>query len=338
MDEMDDSILHKYNLVSEHLTRLAGILQYVLCLFGTLMNILTLAQRHYSRQSCSLYLLSASVGDLIYLNLGPLSNILQYGFHYNWSVNSVVYCKSQNYLVYVSGIISATSTIFATINRFLLSSKNTGRWKYSHRRVAVRSISFTVIFWLLISIPIGICFSRFAHGSDNEQMICSNHCRDTFCLSIHVIYTCFINGVIPPLLMLFFSLLTCHNMRRIDQRSTSSLAHQTSRQLTSMIILQSVKSSFASFPFSIFNFYLFITMKRDKSALRQAKENLANQVFYLLFWSNYTSFYIYLYSSDIFRNQWIKAIKKLICCLDERRRHHLIQFQMIRTPMSALIR
>jgi hypothetical protein len=331
-----DTLL-KYNFISEQLTKFFGISQYALCVFGTLMNILTFAQQNYTRRPCSLYLLGASIFDLIYLNLSSLSNILQYGFRYHWTT-SLLYCKSQNYLVFVSAMISATLTTLAAINRFLLSSRNINRWKYSTRPFVLRSIPFVVIFWLLVSIPVNICATRFGHVSNNEEMICSNHCRDAFCLSIHVIYTCLINGLIPPLLILIFGLLTRRNVRDSHQRATSNRAHHTNRQLTSMIIFQSLKSSVSSFPLAIFNFYLILTMNLNKSAVHHAKENLINQVFYLLFWGNYTSFFIYLYSSDIFRNQWIKTIKKLGCCFHERRYYYSqTQSRKSRTTKASLI-
>ena len=45
-----------------------------------------------------------------------------------------------------------------------------------------------------------------------------------------------------------------------------------------MLILQSIKSSFASLPYSLFNCYLLITLNIQKSLLYQAKENLINQI------------------------------------------------------------
>jgi hypothetical protein len=96
------------------------------------------------------------------------------------------------------------------------------------------------------------------------------------------------------------------------------------QQITLMFILQSIKSTFASFPLTIFNSYLLITIRiyRTKSLIYEAKENLIMQIVYLLFWSNYTSFFVYVYSSDIFRKQWIKAMKKVIHCFHTNRQRH----------------
>jgi len=78
--------LEKYTFIAEQLTKYVGGSLYIICLFGTVMNILTFFRPKYTRRACSLYLLIASICDLIHLNLGPLSNILQYGFHYDWNI------------------------------------------------------------------------------------------------------------------------------------------------------------------------------------------------------------------------------------------------------------
>ena len=279
------------------------------------MNILTFIQRTYHKRACSLYLLSASVCDFVHLNLGPLSNILQYGFHYDWTISSVVYCKTKSYFVFVFTVMSATLTTIASVDRYLLSSKKTRRWRFSTRAIAVRCILFVVFFWSIVSTPIAFCYTRFSHASDNEELTCSNPCRSHFCFWIQIIHTCIFNGYLPPLLMIYFGALTCANTRHLRRRCTSRSARlrQVNHQMTTMLILQSVKSSFASLPFAIFNCYLLITVNTSKSLLYQAKENLVHQIVYLLFWSNYTSFFVYVYSSDIFRKQCLYAIKRIIC-------------------------
>ncbi len=91
-------------------------------------------------------------------------------------------------------------------------------------------------------------------------------------------------------------------------------------QLASMLILLSIKSTFASIPYSIFNCYWIITISKHKTLAYQAKENLISQMVYLLFWSNYTRFFVYIFSSDIFRHQWIKTMKKLVYCFCRKKR------------------
>ncbi|CAF0833188.1 unnamed protein product [Adineta steineri] len=280
------------------------------------MNVLTFAQRTYNRRACSLYLSIASICDFIHLNSGPLTNILQYGFHYDWTINSNTYCKLKSYISFVFTVISATLTAIASIDRYILSSRNTNRWKFSTRSIAVRCILFTIFFWIFFSIPIAFCYTRYNHSSHNEQLICSNVSQHMPCHIIQIIYTCIFNGFLPPVIMIYFGLLTCTNARNLRRRSLTDSARlrQINYQLTLMLILQTVKSSFASLPFAIFNCYLLATIKLDKSLILQAKENLVNQIVYLLFWSNYTSFFVYIYSSDIFRHQCMKAMKRLVCC------------------------
>jgi len=329
-----------YNYISQQFTKYVGVFLYILCLFGTIMNILTFMQRTYNSRGCSLYLLFASICDFIHLNFGSLSNILQYGFHYDWTINSMNYCKIKSYVTYVFTIISASLTIVASIDRYVLSSRKTRRWKINRQSFAIRCILFIIIFWFIISIPIAFCFTRINHSSHNEQLICSNQSRYIPCLLIQIFYICIFNGFIPPIVMMYFGFLTCINARHLRQRclSNSFRIERINHQLTSMLILQTIKSSFASLPFSIFNCYLLITLNIQKSPLYQAKENLIHQIVYLLFWSNYTSFFIYFYSSEIFRYQFLTPIKKLICCIyNDKQRHFNQQTELKHLTTTANI-
>ena len=310
-----------YAHLSQQFTKYAGVCLYSICLFGTFLNILTFTRHTYHKRACSLYLLVASICDFIHLNLGPLSNILQYGFQYDWTITSLIYCKAKSYFVFVFTVMSATLTAIASIDRYFLSSKKTQRWRFNTRVIAVRCIVFAVCFWSVASVPIAFCYTRFSHSSDNEELTCTNPCRSKFCFWIQIVCTCIFNGYLPPLVMIYFGVLTCSNTRHLNRRvlGRSPRIRQINCQMTSMLVLQSLKSSFTSLPFTVFNCYFLITLNSPKSLLYQAKENLAHQIVYLLFWSNYTSFFVYVYSSDIFRKQCLRAIKRIICCYRSQR-------------------
>jgi hypothetical protein len=311
----------QYNFISQQITKYAGILLYLLCLLGTVMNILTFMRQTYNSRPCSLYLLVASIFDLIHLNLGPLSNILQYGFHFDWTITSITFCKIKSYLTFVFAIMSATLTAMACIDRYILSSRKITRWKYCTRHIAVQTIQWTGLLWFILSIPIPFCYTRFGHSSHNEQLICSNPSHGFICFLIQILYICIFNGFLHPLITMIFGLLTCTNINHLRRRSLfkSMPIEKINDQLTSMLVLQLIKSSFSSLPFAVFNCYLLFTRNMKKSSLYQAKENLVNQIFYLFFWSNYTSFFVYIYASDIFRSQWIKSMNKIVYCF--RRQH-----------------
>ena len=311
----------KYNFISEQYTKYVGSFLYIMCLCGSLMNILTFLQRTYNRRACSLYLLVSSTCDFIHLNIGLLTTIVQYSFHYNLTINSITYYRIKNYLVYVFMIISATLTTLAGIDRYMLSSEKSARWNYSRRSVGIRNIKLTIFFWIVMSIPVIFCSEHSYHSFEINQITCSNLCQSVLCILVRIIYICLLNGFVPPLIMMIFGLLTCNNARRLYQRSQSksTRVRQINQHLTSMLILQSIQSTIISTPYSIFHFYRIVTVNKSKTLRHQAIDNLINQIVELLFWSNYTSFYIYIYSSDIFRNRWIKTMKKIIFCTCKKR-------------------
>lgn len=324
-NDTEYTVTLQYNFISEQITKCAGIFLYILCLFGTIMNVLTFMRQKYQSRPCSLYLLFASLFDMVHLNLGPLSNMLQYGFHLDWASAALIFCKIRSYFSFVFAVSSATFTTMACVDRYILSSRNITLWKYCTRPVALRVIQLIIVFWILFSIPVAFCFTRLNHPSHNEQLICSNPGRNLSCMLIQAIYICVFNGFLHPIVTMILGLFTCTNIHHLRRRSLfkSMRIQHINYQLTSMIVLQLIKSSFSSLPFSAFNCYLLATRNMHKSSSYQAKENLINQIFYLLFWSNYTSFFVYIYSSDIFRRQWLKTMQSIAhrLCGKRQRRH-----------------
>jgi len=337
-NETDYMITLQYNFISQEITKYAGIILYFLCLFGTVINILTFMNQTYNSRSCSLYLLIASYFDLIHLFMSPLSNMLLYGFQCNWTVSySVIFCKIQSYVDFVSSVTPGTLTTITSIDRYILSRREYSQWKYCTRSSATNITKLIILFWLIASIPISLCYDRLKHASHNEQLICSNSFHIPICLVTHVLYVCIFNGFFHPIVTLIFGILTSVNIHKLRQRSNqrNGGTRQVNEQLTAMIALQSIKSSFASFPISLFNCYLLTVRHKQKSFLYEAKENLVHQIFYLLFWSNYTSFAIYMYSSDIFRKQWFKVMRSLFyypCRGKEKRLSYCPEANPLRVP------
>ena len=186
-NETEYLLAEKYKIITQQFTKYAGIFLFIICLYGTITNIIIFGHRIYRQRSGSRYLLVASICDFIHLNVGPLSNLLQYGYDYDWTINSVIYCQSKSYFVFVITAISATLTNLANINQYILSSKKPKQWKFNSRKTTLRCIYLTIISWFIISIPIPFCYTRHSHSSENEQLICSNPLKNTilfFCSNL----------------------------------------------------------------------------------------------------------------------------------------------------------
>lgn len=315
MNDTDSKVyFENYHL----LTRYVGCSMYGICVFATIMNICTFLQHKYIRHTCSLYLLIASFCDFLHLNIAFLNNILYYGFHYNQFHDILTHgYKIANYFVYVLMMISATLTILSCASQWALSSRNASRWNFALRSIAIRNIILTIIFWFTTSIPINLCANIHYHVFNNQRFICSNVCQTLICRWIYGIYACLFNGILPPMIMMIVGLLTWKNIRNIQRRSKFRViyARRINEQLTRMLVLQSFKSLVTSVPYTIYNLFLIITINRGKSIEYQITEDFIGELIRLFFLSNYTSFIIYICSSHIFRQQWIRTIKKIFCCL-----------------------
>ncbi|CAF1066198.1 unnamed protein product [Didymodactylos carnosus] len=230
-----------------------------------------------------MYLLAASVSDFIHMNCGPLSNLIEVGF--NYSIETLLFCKLKTYVNYVIIAIAATFVTLASMDRYILSTKDVDVWIYSTRKMAKRIITITIIFWSILSIPVLNCSTKY-----NSTIIQGLTCSWKYhfaCIVTEIFYKCIINGLLPLLLMVTFGLLTCRNVRNIRQRSItkSNGLQQLNEQLTTMFLLQTFKSGFSTLPYVIWNCYLIATANLQKSLIRHARERLANQIVCLLFWS-----------------------------------------------------
>lgn len=318
MNDTDDKFyFEKYHFLTQKFIRYVGFSVYGLCVFTTIMNICTFLRKKYIRRTCSLYLLIASFCDFLHIHTGLLLYILQYGFQYNRFNISTGQHKIMTYLVYVPMIISATLTILTYVNQFLLSSRIVSRWNFGSFPVAIRNIILTIIFWFIASIPVSLCVNIHYHVFNSERFTCSNTCQTLLCRWIYGLYTCLFNGILIPMIMIIVGLLTYKNIRHLQRRLNfrSTFTQRINEQLIRMLILQSFKSLVTSVPYTIYNIYLIITINRKKSVEHQGMEIFIGEIVHLVFWSNYTSFIIYICSSNIFRQQWIRTMKEVFCCI-----------------------
>jgi hypothetical protein len=108
--------------------------------------------------------------------------------------------------------------------------------------------------------------------------------------------------VIPLSTFILFGLLTRNNLRSVRQ-----LHRSITRQMTRMVLFQSMTMALSLFIATIQIIYQAVTLNIQKDALRLAQDNMFNTVANLLTYVNYIGgFYIYLFSSKSLKKQFKK--------------------------------
>ncbi|CAF0891223.1 unnamed protein product [Rotaria sp. Silwood1] len=286
---------------------------FIFGLIGCLWNILIFRHHSLRLSSCCVYMSIGSLASLIQIIFGLLMRILTDGFHIDWTVTNIVWCKLRSYIAQCASLTTLSCFVWATIDRFFSTCRQI-KWRYFNSVSIARKVCLsTIIIWMLTSIPTLIYMKPI-----QERQFCGS---SSFIYS--KVLTYFINlfcyGIFPWLFMSIFGILTLKNIRhthiqRINPLRSAMLTRMAriNNQLTSMLFLQIIISIISSIPYCIQNIYENITQTIIKSECRRAQENLFLQIVRLAFYFNYISmFYVNYLSSPIFRRLPKKVLMNL---------------------------
>jgi hypothetical protein len=141
------------------------------------------------------------------------------------------------------------------------------------------------------------------------------------------VYNIILTGLIIPILMFTFGILTIQNIRRLQNRvspciqtinvsmnqlnNRRNLVNKKNNdyQLLFMVLVQQCVYVITTLPFATYSLYSVVTINWTKSNIQIAIENLCSSIVYTLVLTNFcVTCYIYLLTSDTFR----KDLKRLL--------------------------
>ncbi|CAF1173063.1 unnamed protein product [Adineta ricciae] len=303
---------------------------------GAVLSFVTLYQPALRKNSCALYYLASSATQIIDFNFGLMTRMLQYGYNVN-TVNYVPwFCKIRYYLLYVFVAIPRYFIILASIDRYFASSHDALRRQWSSKKIAHRVIFINIIFWLLIYVHV-LIFYEIQHGECLPRKGAYN--------IFFSIYIAFDSGILPPLFIIIFSLLTLRNIRHIKNRTNPMNGANGGQHIPTTIMakkdLQLFKIAFnEAIIFVILStlnpcyfLYQAFTMNTQKSPLRLLVELSVFHTSYVFLQLELAlTFFIYIWSASIFRQEFLRLFKHKICRrrIEDPRivtneRHHVLQ-------------
>lgn len=302
-------------VVAPKLMIYCGTFMFLLGLVGNILNVLVFSvwsdfqgklskfSRQHRSSQCPLYLFVASLNNLIVVVYSLLTRIMFDGYAFSISQReSLFFCKLRYFVLHTCDLISLSCICLATLDRFLITSRNARLRKLTKTRSqSVSLISAVVFVHLLHGVPLIIYFD----ASDEQRCSISSQFYSFY---YFYVFQILLHSLIPVLFLSIFNFLTLQQIQLIGQINRIS-SRQRDKQLSRMLVLISSAIIVSSIPYCIEQFYSIIS--NDSSNNSSSFVFLYHVVSSLLFYVNpVTSFYIFFISSPNFRLQ----IRKIFRC------------------------
>jgi len=293
--------------IAHELMIILGIILLVIGCIGNVLNLFVFGS--WIRSSSSrrngingssngpLYLFTASACNLVVISYPLIVRIIFDGYGNLVTYNNALFvCKLRFFSLQTVHLISLSCTCLATLDRYLLSSRNVRLREMSFTsRQTKQFIAIISIILSIHSIPIAIYYD-----------VVNNQCA--FVSQIYSLYYLFmviilLYGIIPAVFLLVFGSLSLAQIK-----AATGLMNRRDRQLSHMHLIQSVSVVISSLPYCIYNIYassLFAnTLNVTKTPTELFCEYLAILMFYI---HSSINFYIFFFSTPNFR----KHLKKI---------------------------
>jgi hypothetical protein len=282
---MSTSATSHLSYILEKVTICLGIPILISGVIGGLINIIVFRSiKSFRQSSCVFYLTVMSSFNIGQLLTGLLSRIMISGFNIDWTQSSVFYCKFRWYCLYVCTLTSLTCMCFATIDQFLATCSSPRWQRWSNVRVAHVVTAVSIFIWLIYSIPY-LIYEKLVRMSPTGQLTCI--AIDTLFKRYHsYISLCIFTGLLPIFVNAVFGLLAYLNVQRLSRRTLPLIRRALDRQLTVIVLAQTIYNFIAIVPFLIVKI-LVADIVIAKDPLVKAKLHFANVVTICLYYLNF---------------------------------------------------
>lgn len=168
--------------------------------------------------------------------------------------------------------------VTACVDRWALCSQNTKIRSFARPKIALQTILFLIVVWSIIPIHMAVFFN-------NSSGRCAAT-PGTYAL-VYAIYSVVVIGWLPLFLMILFSLMALHNLRKIRGRiypgagmQRNILIHKRDRELMRMLFAEVAMYCLTTIPYPVNLIYSVTTsyLGVQKNPLRVAIESLISYI------------------------------------------------------------
>lgn len=283
-----------------HVVHRVVLITYLILGFsGNIFNIFLFTRPKLIRISSSIYLLSASIGNLLVVILVIPIRLSADGFQYDPTDFSTFTCRFLSYIHHVVLALPAWFHVLACADRWAVSSRSAKLRNFANVSLAKRLVVSTIV---LCSIVYLYVISTFVREAKPPPPLCSVEKKlAVFILTIYLI----IFTILPPAMMILFSLLIIRNVVRKENRNSSVRRVVPNRDrsffglspMQLMLICQALVECICTLPFIIINFVSIIVVNNQHFI------NVYSLVRLLMFFNYVSSFYVYTLTSKFYRTQ-----------------------------------
>ena len=287
--------------------QIARVILTVFIVSGTLGNILNLCiftRPNLYRSPCTLYLIAASIDNLLVTYTTMLTRLLADGYSIDPTANSMAFCKIRYYVGYVLFALSPYFFVLACFDRYCSSSPSVALRSWSDRRMSKRLIVAAIIAACAVYLHMAVFFEVQAISVTSTYCYSRQGVYSTFYSIFYLIAYC----LLPPFFMGLFTILTLSNIRRQSRQIMPGTAmrgvhRRLDRQLMLMLFYHVSIQLFCVVPFAILSLIAIFTSTTTVL-------NFSNQLARIpLFFSYSASFYVSTLSSPVYRRELMKFIK-----------------------------
>jgi hypothetical protein len=207
--QVSKSVSDTLNQVRTNVLVYLSLIFPIFGLFGFIGNIFTYLQPELRVNTCCIYLLCSSIVDIINLFLELFPNYLRgkYGISIPWLASSTL-CKFNAFLLGFLPHLSINFLLMAIIDRFAATCSLTSPIRRINQlKIVPLMIGITIITSCLVSLD----------GPINFHVVLGLFCISTQPITSNILYIILV-GLMQPIVMLIFVLLTYRNVRQSRRR------------------------------------------------------------------------------------------------------------------------
>ncbi len=289
--------------ISLYATRVVLIVFIIFGTIGNILNLLIFTRPKRAGSSCILYLIAASIDNILVIYTSLLFRLLSSGYSYNITISDFV-CKLRMYLSYVFLAVSPYFFILACFDRYCSSSISVRRRSWCNKKIAKRLIIAAIILACVLYLHMAIFYRMNISGTSISCSTASSVYTVFYRIFYLVIYC-----LLPSACMGVLCILTLINIREQARRIRPTLVsgnnnlRRIDRQMMRMLFSQVLTQLLCILPHAIISILaLFINTN-------STIYNFFSQIFILPLYVSYTtSFYVFTLSSRIYRKELIRII------------------------------
>jgi hypothetical protein len=195
---------------------------YIIGNLDNLANILIFSQNSLRSHICSWYFIGASIGHLIYLNVGCLTRVIWAWTQYDLSLISLPFCKIRIYFVLDALTVSRYLFCLISIDRWMITSRNNNIRQLSSPKIARRLIIGGVSFLIIVNIFISISYII------NKTLGCVASATPGYAL-LNTIYNIALS-LVPLCILSIFSILILFHIRQSNHYHIAPITQTTLQQ------------------------------------------------------------------------------------------------------------